>query len=600
MSLDNQALQQDLQNALIAHRQGDFSQAHTIYEKLLHSVPNAHPVLHLMGLLYLQQGDRQKAISYLRQAIELSEQTGEYHLDLGRALMDNEEYKQAHIAFATALDHGADALEVGVRRAALYRQEGLDDRAVGLYLKLLEEHPREQALYLGLAQSMENLQHWEAARLAWENLQRLNPNDTRAQEGLQRCQQSLAQPAQQSLQQANAAMAEQDWPTAQQAYADAARANPDDPDLHLNQRLAAFMQAHARDEQPALILALPHGENFGWGICGQYLRQELQQRHPSFALDYQHWDRHGGKQLPATVVAAVGAEDLAIMYPLRGERNFAYTFFERDLVPQAIENAKQFDCVMAGSHWATQCLRDKGIASETLIQGIDTQLFTPQAAREGNGFFIFSGGKFELRKGQDLVLKAVAIMQQRHADVILVNAWVNFWPATMATMRASEHMQFALQGEEWQGQMRHLYELNGLDPSRVVTCDVIPHDQTGAIYARTDIGLFPNRCEGGTNLVLMEYMACGRPVIASYTSGQKDILGEEHALLLQDCPTRDYQLDGEHYARWPEPALDEILEQLEFAYQNRDRMNELGKKAGEYMQSYSWGRTADRLLEIVQ
>ena len=42
-------------------------------------------------------------------------------------------------------------------------------------------------------------------------------------------------------------------------------------------------------------------------------------------------------------------------------------------------------------------------------------------------FVIFSGGKFEYRKGQDIVIRAVKVMQERHQDVVLINAWVNAW-----------------------------------------------------------------------------------------------------------------------------------------------------------------------------
>ncbi len=41
---------------------------------------------------------------------------------------------------------------------------------------------------------------------------------------------------------------------------------------------------------------------------------------------------------------------------------------------------------------------------------------------------VFSGGKFELRKGQDVVIRAYRVLQDRHPDVMLVNAWFNPWP----------------------------------------------------------------------------------------------------------------------------------------------------------------------------
>ena len=39
------------------------------------------------------------------------------------------------------------------------------------------------------------------------------------------------------------------------------------------------------------------------------------------------------------------------------------------------------------------------------------------------------------------------------------------------------------------------------------------------VYQNTDVGIFPSRCEAGTNLVMMEYMACGKPAIATVGTG---------------------------------------------------------------------------------
>ena len=36
------------------------------------------------------------------------------------------------------------------------------------------------------------------------------------------------------------------------------------------------------------------------------------------------------------------------------------------------------------------------------------------------------------------------------------------------------------------------------------------------VYRNSDVGLFSNRCEGGANLVLMECMACGKPVVTEF------------------------------------------------------------------------------------
>ena len=59
---------------------------------------------------------------------------------------------------------------------------------------------------------------------------------------------------------------------------------------------------------------------------------------------------------------------------------------------------------------------------------------------------LFSGGKFEFRKGQDLVLKAFSVLSKKHPDMVLLTAWHNPWRASMETMRESPHIRFELSG----------------------------------------------------------------------------------------------------------------------------------------------------------
>ena len=112
------------------------------------------------------------------------------------------------------------------------------------------------------------------------------------------------------------------------------------------------------------------------------------------------------------------------------------------------------------------------------------------------------------------MLKAFKILQDKYPDLWLVNCWYNIWPESMRLMSHSSHIRFEVHPGSWQEKMQHTYALNGLDTSRIVTCDLMPAELQRELYRNTDVGVFPNRCEGGTNLVLMEYMACGKPVIA--------------------------------------------------------------------------------------
>ena len=352
-----------------------------------------------------------------------------------------------------------------------------------------------------------------------------------------------------------------------------------------------------------LYLGLVEGNNYGWGVCSRYLIQELSKLASCRVLNEADGSAHNGNLEGKLFQALTGVDFFPMFEHARGRQNFGYTFFENELTPHSLENAKRYDLILAGSSWCRDRLVERGISNcGVLIQGIDPNLFYPveDGRDESERFVLFSGGKFELRKGQDLVLKAVKILQDKYPDIWLVNCWYNIWPESMRLMTHSPHIRFQIHPGSWQDLMGRTYAANGLDPERIVTCDLMPPDLQRELYRNTDLGVFPNRCEGGTNLVLMEYMACAKPVIASHTSGHTDIVNEENALLLKQL--RDYTIvdpDRKPFARWQESSVDELVAQVEHAYHHRDDIRRRGQKAGKDMQGFTWKRSAERLIELL-
>ncbi len=348
-----------------------------------------------------------------------------------------------------------------------------------------------------------------------------------------------------------------------------------------------------------IYLGLTSGENFGWGVCSKNLRKELQKFTDVKNIDNTYRNE---KKLSGILFNALVDINLNSLFPHRADINIGYTFFEDLLTPTSIENSTKYDLIFAGSSWCKSKMLESGIYnSEILIQGVDPELFhyTEPNANE-NLFVIFSGGKFELRKGQDLVLKAVKILQAKYADIVLVNSWYNQFPHSTLTMKHSKHINFELVDGSWEQQMNRIYKINGLDSSRIITLPILPHEKLLELYAKTDIGLFPNRCEGGTNLVLMEYMASGRPVIASYSSGHTDIINNQNSLMLTDLKEFNLYKDEKLYAKWEEAKIDEIVSAIEFAYGNRDGIKEIGRNAAEFMENFTWTNTAKSLITTME
>jgi glycosyltransferase involved in cell wall biosynthesis len=385
-----------------------------------------------------------------------------------------------------------------------------------------------------------------------------------------------------------------------------------------------------------IYIDFPLGSAHGWGVCGKYCTRELAQLAPTRMLadeftpelvgdgfEWQELSQHHFPQqrlaefprqgemtrLDAPLLECVAGKDMLPLSPkIRGTRTVGYSFFEDNILkPAWIENARRhYDRIATGSAWCTRLLREQGLQEvSTVVQGVDHGIFFPRPGpREylRDRFVVFSGGKLEFRKGQDIVMRAYKVLQDRHEDVMLVNSWYNPWPFSVHTMKSTKLIRFdpPESAPSYVSSMNEILSDNGIDLQRVVTLLPQANRLMPRVYVNTDVGLFPNRCEGGTNLVLMEYMACGKPVVAANVTGQADVLSPQNALLIEPKGTTEVRdAAGEAVAVWPEPDLDQAVAQLEYAYQHREGLRALGERAGRDLASWTWGRTAKEFLRLL-
>jgi len=353
-----------------------------------------------------------------------------------------------------------------------------------------------------------------------------------------------------------------------------------------------------------LYLDLPTGAHHGWGICGDNLSRAFASMRAIVRLERAE---RPPQPLPGPLLQSVGADLRPHGPELTALRRVGYAMFEDDEAvrhhaPQALAS---FDAVVTACRWGEDVLRSAGLTEvSTIPQGLDHTHFNPARAvrrRTSDEFLIFSGGKFELRKAQDVVARAFRAFSSRHDNVRLVAAWHNPFPASAATMIASPTLPFQRRpSESLQQSLARWLSNAGVELAKVELVPQLAHDALAAVYGNTDIGLFPNRCEGATNLVLMEYMACGRPVIGTYFSGHRDVLTPANSFPLQAWRTARSRSNGEVLAHWCEPNLDEIVEELEGAYQNRDLIAQRGAQAAVDLSEWTWERAARDFLRVLE
>jgi glycosyltransferase involved in cell wall biosynthesis len=289
---------------------------------------------------------------------------------------------------------------------------------------------------------------------------------------------------------------------------------------------------------------------------------------------------------------------------LTGSPTIGVVFFEDTELGEGHELAKTYPLIVTGSHWNEEVLRGNGISEvATVLQGVDTTAFhpAPRAGLLADRFTVFSGGKLEYRKGQDLTLLAFRAFAARHPEALLVTAWHSPWPELARSVEANPAIAPVRFTPEGRLDVRAWAAANGLRPEQVLDLGAVPNTFMPRILREMDVALFPNRCEGGTNLVAMECMACGIPVILSDNSGHKDLtaLGAPYPLRDQrkvaPLPGLFVGTEG-----WGESQIGEIVGFLDEVWMDREKARRKAAAGAEALAALSWSRQIAVLEETIR
>lgn len=377
------------------------------------------------------------------------------------------------------------------------------------------------------------------------------------------------------------------------------------------------------------------GEQTGWEVFGAQVALELSARHgvdvrllyppdldrlsqelreslsPVVARSRELWAEPAGDfpfrpPVAFPVLRAVGngldAGDALLARPSR--RNIGVVFIEDTRLGRTeVANARNFERILAGSRWNAELLRSAGVANvDVVLQGIDPVRFRPAPRTRGwpGRFVVFSGGKLEYRKAQDIVVAAFRVFRTRHPEALLVTAWHNPWPPTIAGIDRAGHVQGLPVLAGGRLDVAGWLSENGVPREASIDLGPLRHRDVPDILRAADVAVFPNRAEGGTNLVLMEAMACGVAVVASANTGHLDVVDHSRAWLLEQqgpVASPDGRLGT---SGWGESSVEELVETLEQAYADPAARERRGQAAAGFMRHLTWGATADHVWDAVR
>jgi len=219
--------------------------------------------------------------------------------------------------------------------------------------------------------------------------------------------------------------------------------------------------------------------------------------------------------------------------------------------------------------------------------GVDREVFREAVSHKEETIF-FNCGKWEVRKGHDILVKAFNEAFNEDDNVELWMMCDNpFYP------------------EEENFKWERLYRSSKLGEK----IRIIPRQKTQQdvynVMTQTDCGVFPARAEGW-NLELLEMMSCGKSVIATNYSAHTEFCNDNNCLLVETEEKED-AVDGfwfrgqGQWASIKEKEISSLAEHMRTVHEQKkgDNLN-INQSGVDTAKQFSWKNSAQKVIEAIE
>jgi glycosyltransferase involved in cell wall biosynthesis len=257
--------------------------------------------------------------------------------------------------------------------------------------------------------------------------------------------------------------------------------------------------------------------------------------------------------------------------------------------------------VVVPSRWVKSKLEDYGFPADKVHivpHGVDSRFFKPpepasrQAIRSqigapGGEFVFLNLGAMTWNKGVDVLIRAFAVLRQRHPHVRLVLKdqkklyGIGADGVLMTLMRESPGLI-----------------TEDVRNSIVLVTSTLSLSEMSMLYGAADAYVSPYRAEG-FNLPVIEAIACGTPAIVTAGGATDDFCPADVALPVAservDNRLRSVREAGFHL----EPQLDSLIAQMELAVQGQGiSAQQFADGRERLVRRYSWQTCTDELVAL--
>jgi len=243
------------------------------------------------------------------------------------------------------------------------------------------------------------------------------------------------------------------------------------------------------------------------------------------------------------------------------------------------------DELLVCSEWAKGVVHDQTSHLPETIHvaplGVDRGIFKQSLPRTHKKTIFFNCGKWEIRKGHDILIESFKKVLEHGEDAEL-------W------MMCSNPFNSQEENAKWHSLYNH------------PNVKLIPRAETQQevynIMSQVDCGVFPSRAEGW-NLELLEMMSLGKHVITTDYSAHTEFCTKENCGLvtIQDV---EQAFDGKWFfgqGNWAKigshEQMDLYMKMCKFILDKKGTVNDDGIKTA---QRFSWENTAEKILKYVR
>lgn len=267
-----------------------------------------------------------------------------------------------------------------------------------------------------------------------------------------------------------------------------------------------------------------------------------------------------------------------------GFPSIGFTNFElEDLKPVETHSMLYPSKMLVPTKWAASVCEEHNVPVDICPLGYDHTIFTPSPQQENDHTIFANFGKWEIRKGHDVLIKAFNAAFSKEDKVTLV-------------MMPSNPFLSQEQTRAWE----KMYKDSPLGDKVQIIGRVRTHSDVFNIMKQVHCGVFPARAEGW-NLEALELMGVGKEIIITDCTGHTEFI-DESCRKIEMKEEFESAYDGiffNGFSKWrkfTQNSFDQLVSHLRDVHKNGPKFNNLAVKRA---MEFTWEKSINVLAKKI-